>query len=80
MLEPELPRDLGRNRRCAIALGGMVAAGEEGNTCLGRQVGLRLGDLAGDEGVGAGGDGSFEVALRTTAAPGHAAQRPSVAP
>ena len=66
-------------RRRAEALAGMVAAGEEGHAGLARVVRLRLGDLAGDEGVGAGGDRRLEVALRAAGAPGHAPQRPAVA-
>jgi hypothetical protein len=49
----------------------VVPAGEVGHAHFARVVGLRLGDLARDEGVGAGGNGGFEVALRAAGAPGN---------
>jgi len=64
------------NRGSPVALGGMVAAGQEGHAHLARVVHLRLRDLAGDEGIGARGDGAFEVALRAAGAPGDLADRP----
>jgi hypothetical protein len=53
----------------------MVAAGEEGDTHFPRVVRLRLRDLAGDEGIGTGGDGRFEITLRAARAPGDVADR-----
>ena len=43
------------------ALGRMVAAGDEGDTRLAREVGLRLGDLAGQKGIDTSRDGRLEV-------------------
>ena len=66
------------HRRRAVALGGMVAAGQKGHTGFARQMRLRLGDLAGDEGIRPGSDGRFEIPLRTPRAPGHPPQRSAV--
>jgi hypothetical protein len=61
-----------------IALGRVVAAGQVGHAGLAGQVGLRLGQLATQVDVGAGGDGSLERALGPTGAPGDTTQRPAV--
>src|SRR5437867_12798331 len=47
----------------------MVAAGNEGHAHLARVMRLRLGNLAGDEGVGTGRNRSLKIALRTTGTP-----------
>ena len=69
MAKVKLLRHVFSNCRSAKALGGMVAAGQKCNTTLARQVRLRLGNLARDEGIGPGSDGRLEVALRTARAP-----------
>ena len=71
MGDAELRRHMRGHGRRAVALGGVVAAGEEGHAAFARQMGLGLGNLAGDEGVGAGGDRGLEVALRAAAAPSY---------
>src|SRR5687768_16216019 len=58
------------NSRRAVSLAGMVAAGQESDAALAGIVGLGLGNLARDEGVGAGGDRRFEIPLRAAGAPG----------
>lgn len=75
MLKPELRSHVFGHGRRAIALGGMVPARQEGHAHLARVVGLRLRDLAGDEGVGTGRDGGLEVALRAAGAPGDGLDR-----
>ena len=67
--QPELGRHMCRHRGRAIALAGVVAAGQIGHAALARVVRLRLGYFAGDEGIGAGGNGRFKIALRAAAAP-----------
>ena len=69
MRQPELRRHMRRHRRRAITLGRVVATGDEGHAHFARVVRLRLGDLAGDEGVGPGGNRVLEVALRAAGAP-----------
>ena len=60
---------MGRYRRCAVAFGGMVPAGQEGDAHLACIVGLGFGDFTGDERIGPGGNGGLEVALGTAGAP-----------
>ena len=69
MLQTQLLRHVRRHGRRAVALAGMVAAGDVGHAHLAGVVGLRLRNLAGDEHIGPGGDGSFKIALRATGAP-----------
>ena len=69
MKQSELRRNLRRHSGRAVTLRGMMAAGDESHAHLARTVGLRLGNLSGDEGVGASGNRRFKIALRTTAAP-----------
>ena len=79
VLEPEALGHVRRHRRRAVALGRMVAAGQERDAGLARQVRLRLGDFAGEEGIGAGRDRRLEVALRAAGAPADARERAAVA-
>ena len=72
MLQPELSSNVRSHSGCAIAFAGMVAACNKAHTTFACVVGLRLGDLAGDEYIGTGGDCLFKVALRT---PVHQATR-----
>lgn len=75
VLQPELRGHvLGHGGR-AVALGGVMAAGQEGHAHLARVVRLRFRDLAGDEGIGAGRDRGLEVALRAAGAPGDGLDR-----
>ena len=67
------------HRGGTITLGGVVAAGQEGNAGFARQVRLGLGDFAREESIGTGRDGIFEVTLRAPGAPRDAAQRPAIA-
>src|SRR5574337_43313 len=67
--QAELRRDVARHRRRAVALARVVAAGEVGHAAFARDVRLRLGNLAGDEGLRPGGDCRLEVALRAAGAP-----------
>ena len=69
MRQTELRRDMGSHRRRTVALGCMVATCQVGHATFTRQVCLRLGEFTGDEGIGSGGNGSFKIALRSTAAP-----------
>ncbi|KZS00622.1 Uncharacterized protein APZ42_003017, partial [Daphnia magna] len=62
----------------AVALGGMVAGGDEGHAGLGSQMGLRLGNLASDEHIGAGRNRLFKITLSPTGAPGNALQHPPI--
>ena len=78
-MQTEMRRQVLADRWRAVALGGVVATGEEGHPRLAGDMGLRLGHLAGDEGIGAGSDRRLEIALGTPGAPGQAAQRPAVA-
>ena len=48
---------------------GVVATGQVRDASFARIVRLRLGDLAGDEGVGPSANRGFKIALRATAAP-----------
>jgi hypothetical protein len=57
--QTQVPRQVLTHRRRAVALGGMVAAGQEGHPGLAGDVGLRFGDLAGEESIGTGSDGSL---------------------
>ena len=70
MLHAQLLRDMRSHRRSAIALARVVPAGQEGDAAFARIVGLRLRNLARDEGIGAGGDRRLEIALGTAGAPG----------
>src|SRR5689334_11045452 len=64
------------HRRCAVALAGVMAARQESNAALARVMCLRLGNLASDERVRAGGDGRLEISLRAAGAPGDLADLP----
>lgn len=75
MLQPKLRRDVFGHGGRAVALRGVVPAGQEGHAHLARVVRLRLRDLPGDEGIGAGRDGGLEVALRAAGAPGDGLDR-----
>ena len=66
VLQPELARHMRTHRRRAVALGCMVATCDVSDAAFARVVGLRLGDFTGDEHVGPGGDGGFEVTLRAS--------------
>ena len=57
----------------AVAFGGVVAAGEEGDARFAGKMGAGFGNFAGDEGVRTGVDGGFKPALRAAAAPGQRA-------
>src|SRR5688572_5998174 len=70
MLDAPLQRDMRSHRRSAIALARVVPAGQEGNAAFAGIVGLRLRNLPRDEGICAGGDRRFEIALGTAGAPG----------
>ena len=76
VLESEAPSQGRPEGLHAKALGGVVSAGEEGHTRFAREVGLRLGNLAREVGVGPGGDGGLEETLRAARAPSDAPQRP----
>ena len=80
MLQTVLRRHVRSHGGSAIALGGVVPGSDESDTGLTRQVGLWLGDFAGDEGVGTGGNGGFKKPLRPPRAPGHAANGPRAVP
>ena len=69
--DPQPRRHMGRHGRGAVALGGVVATGVEDHAALARQMRLRFGYLAGDEGLRPGGDGGLEITLRPTAAPSY---------
>jgi hypothetical protein len=69
VLQAELPRQVRRHSRRAIALCGVMAAGQVGHSALARIVGLGFGYLSGNEGIGPRRDGRFEVTLSATAAP-----------
>ena len=74
MRQAQLGRHGRPQRRGAVTLGGVVAACQIGHPALARQVGLRLGQFAGDKGIGPGSDGRLEITLRPAAAPRNAAQ------
>jgi len=69
MCQAKLSRHLCRHGGRTIAFAGVVSTGQIGHAALACQVRLRLRNLAGDEGIGASGNGSFKIALRTAAAP-----------
>src|SRR5690606_10915755 len=72
MDQPELTGSVGRHRRRAVPLGGMVPRGNEAHAGFPGQVGLGFGNLARDEDIGTRGNGGLEIALRATRTPGHA--------
>src|SRR3989442_5412 len=73
VLQPQLQCHLPRQGRRTIALGRMVAGSQEGHARLARQVRLRLGNLARDEGIGPSGNRGLEETLCAARAPGNAA-------
>ena len=58
------------------ALGGVVAASQIAHPHFAGVMGLRLGNLAGDEGLYASGHGGLEVRLGAARTPGHGLHRP----
>ena len=68
-MNAQLRRHMRDNGRCAIPLRGKVAAGHESHAHFARKVRLRLGNLSGDEGIGASGNRRLEIALRAATAP-----------
>ena len=68
-----------RHRRCAIALGRVVAASQKSHPGFLGQVRLGLRDFSGDEGVHPGGNRGFKVALGSACAPAHASDGPAIA-
>lgn len=59
----------------AVALGGVVAAGQVGHAGFPGQVHHGLRHFAGDKGIHPQGDGLFKIALGATAAPGQSGDR-----
>ena len=62
--------------RRAVAFGSMVSARNVGDPTFTGIVGLRLGDLTGDEDIGPGGNGRFEITLSASCAERDVTHRP----
>ena len=66
---------MGTERGNAVALGRMMARGDEGNAAFSREMHGLLGNLAADEDIDAEAHRLLEVALRGARAPRHPAYR-----
>ena len=71
MIQAKLGGNLTGHGRRAITLRGMVAAGDEHHVHFARQMRLRLGNLAGDEGISTSGNCRLEIALGTATSPSY---------
>ena len=72
MLDTKACSEVGAKRLHTEAFRGVMTGGNKRDAALTRQMHLRLGDFAGDEGVHAERDRVLEIALRAAGAPGDA--------